>query len=173
MRIFEKILRDLRAGGASRSDNRNPKWDPNHCLDTLNPALQIFLKTTCPAFGGAWGLRGGLGLPVRVLILGHIPPVGSLIVRLVARGQILNRIPIASAADVAKPFVGENAISTGNADAVFHRLHAVLAEIVGVRGILAVAATRAAGLGAGGFFVVAGGAHAHMIPERPAECKPI
>lgn len=126
-----------------------------------------------PPSAGAWGLRGGLGLPVRVLILGHIPPVGAFVIGFVARGQILNRIPIASAADVAEPFVGENAVPAGNADTVFHRLHAVLAQVVGVRGILAVAATRAAGLGAGGFFVVAGGAHAHMIPCWPRKCKPI
>lgn len=113
-----------------------PKSLFGHAQTTLS---NLFENNMPPAKRGAWGLRGGLGLPVRVLILGHIPPVGSLIVRLVARGQILNRV------------------------VVFHRLHAVLAQVVAVGRVLAVAATRAAGLGAGGFFAVAGGAHAHMI----------
>jgi len=88
------------------------------------------------------GLWGGLGLPVRVLILGHIPPVGPLIVGLVASRVV-----------------------------VFHRLHAVLAQVVVVGRVLAVAATRVAGLGAGGFFVGGAVEHARSIAHRPLGCK--
>lgn len=103
---------------------------------------------------GIWGLRGGLGLPVRVFLLGNIPPVGPLIVGFVARGR----------------FEIAHAVRVGIEIGLGASLNASAVVAPALAGDLANATN---GAGAGGFFVVAGGAHARMIPHWPRKCKPI
>jgi len=138
-------LRELERVGASPSDNRNPKGDPNHCLDTVTP---LRINSEAPLRGP---LRAGR-LALRVLVpVERVVLVG--LVAVVLRG----RTRIADAACAC------GRLTAGDA----HVLR------LAVPGDLPAVFPRASGLGfgAGGFFDVGGAVHACSISLRPAECK--
>ena len=86
LRKFEKTLRKLEGVGASGSGPWPALWDPFHCLDTAPPPPLMSLNNDARRF--APGI-GGLGLPVRVFLLGGIPPVGAFVVP----RALLSRLP--------------------------------------------------------------------------------